>query len=178
MKTVTGPDEATYQKYESGLIMRIKGEQVTRIPIDSPSYGTVNQFFDIPIAKLSNGITVANFSSAHTFVFEDGSELAACDAGRSTEFAVSPQEQSLRVENGCEIVTLKPTMNDACFKELTRVLTNPRFDYLIVSRMMMEAIEGSMLMNHLEIDRCVTIRKRDRNGPICIDKFCGFNIPF
>lgn len=38
---------------------------------------------DMPIATLTSGLIVANFSSPHSFQFTDGTELGACSAERA-----------------------------------------------------------------------------------------------
>jgi len=47
---------------------------------------------EYPVVTLSNGIKVANFSSPHTFLFEDGNILPACSKERAEWLMLDSEE--------------------------------------------------------------------------------------
>lgn len=137
----------------------------------------------MPVATLSNGLRVANFSSPHTFEFEDGTVLAACEPDRVEAGSVKPVEKmdsrlDLPSGKSVDIVTLAPDLTIPCHRMLDDTYDGhgKRYDVVIVSLMLREAINKyKASQGRIANDwwsHCVTIRRRDRGGPICIDKFC------
>ena len=51
-----------------------------------------------PVLELSSGARIANFSSGHPFLFDDGRTLCACDHERVERLKMEPQERELLSE--------------------------------------------------------------------------------
>ena len=70
----------------------------------------------MPIVTLSNGLRVANFSSPHSFEFEDGTVLPACEEERAKETQLNKVERETphAVLEGVVDVSLVFEMSDVC----------------------------------------------------------------
>ena len=120
--------------------------------------------------KLSNGLTVVNFSSPHSFVFSTGEVLPGCDAERSKALMLES------VENGedspCgryENISLIFVMTTEVKAELDRLNADPTVDVIIVPLPVMTALKNA----GLAIGKVRVCRSADRiSKAIFPDKFC------
>jgi len=123
---------------------------------------------------LSNGIKVINFSSAHDFVFEDGSILPACSEERAKRLMLDPVE--VFFENGFwKDVNLSFKMSKVVDEETVimahkyNILRNQIVIVPLPVLMALREVDGE---NHK--DRCFRgIRVVDRVKKICsVNIFC------
>lgn len=148
------------------------------------------------VATLSNGLRVSNFSSGHEFEFEDGTKLAAADGSRvaglgativEEVYEVERFEGSDRISEIIEDVRMEVTIENHVLNELANESNREDVDVVIVPRMICEAIENrDSDLDDLDIGlhlhcrlksalKAMSIRRRGRGGPICINRFCGIS---
>lgn len=100
-----------------------------------------------PTVTLSNGLVVANFSSPHNFVFEEGSILLACEKDRvealslekieSTRFNITPNGSAVAVEIYFEITQV-------VLDELEALDKDPTINIILVPFPVLEAYKSSI----------------------------------
>lgn len=130
---------------------------------------------DIPVIELSNGLRVANFSSPHTFTFEDGSVLPACSEERSKSFNIDMCEtpvNTLNIRNSkVKLITVNPRITENVKFEVDRLEMDHTIDIVIVPRPVLEALQHWAPFEYY--NTFVTGRLKDRIKKILfIDKFC------
>ena len=129
------------------------------------------------IIELSNGLTVGNFSSPHSFLFEDGSELPAAteeDAARGKLAAVEVEQPGIK---GTIDIDLTFMMTDSCralMKEWELLRNQGKVDIVLVPlpvKTAFEADTGSSLAE--SVFRVIRVRADKRKERwIHIDRFC------
>lgn len=67
---------------------------------------------DFPVATLSNGKIVGNFSSPHEFIFEDGTVLPACSAEIAEKYKVTFEEEVDEISPRWHDISLSFTLSD------------------------------------------------------------------
>jgi len=68
---------------------------------------------DMPIVVLENGVRIANFSSPHSFKFDDGIELPGCSKERATRLMLRSEEIEVPgVREGVVDIDLQFRMSD------------------------------------------------------------------
>lgn len=130
---------------------------------------------NIPIISLSNGLRVGNFSSPHSFLFEDGCVLPACSEDRSRALNIDMLEtpvKTLNIQNtDVKFITIDARISPNVIDEIEQILMVEKVDIVIVPRSVLEALHYWELSNTY-ITFC-TGRLKDRIHKILyIDKFC------
>lgn len=127
-----------------------------------------------PTLKLSNGLTVVNFSSPHPFQFDTGETLAACEADRSRALSLnvteSPEETEIR---GIPVTVVRLTwhLSDEVRAELQRLEAQEDIDVVLVALPVMEALRASGELDGFK--KVFVIRSADRvTKTIFSSKFC------
>jgi hypothetical protein len=135
-----------------------------------------------PFVDLKNGVRVVNFSSGHSFLFDDGTVLPACDEDRVRGLEVHTREHLTAPEDTNVIypedapwrdVTLEIHMSPAVEDELTRLRNANLVDIIIVPRLVLEAAKRSR--THIEKLRTIRVARRgtkDEQPVCCSDRFC------
>lgn len=127
---------------------------------------------NMPIIRLSNGLKVANFSSAHPFIFEDGSKLPGCSDERCNLLSLTAEEVVRR--SRCDRyndIQLRYRMSDIVAEALLWADANDNVDIVIVPLPVLEAIKESHMF--IAGHKFRTCRVKDRVTKIChIDRFC------
>jgi hypothetical protein len=123
---------------------------------------------------LSNGLVVANFSSSHSFEFEDGNILAGCSKERCMNLMLNAKDVEVRREvGGISIIDI----------DLSFEMTHSVMSALISTCMDAEVM---VVLVPLPVMRCIpedapecvknkarVIRVANRvTRAICIDRFC------
>jgi hypothetical protein len=138
---------------------------------------------DYPVVKLSNGIVVANFSSPHQFLFEDGSVLEACSPERAKRLMLESQEYIEAAKKWVD-VRLRFLMSEAVDGELLVMDKDEEVDIILVPLPVLTAIKGCMMHdddfrepyysdspNHYT--KCRVVRVADRvTKAAYADRFC------
>ena len=131
-----------------------------------------NYIFSAPIAVLTTGLKVANFSSPHAFIFSDGTILPACDESRSRSLSLQSSEV-LTKRNGWQDVDISFTLDFLCLAELSKY--QDFNGVVIVPRLVLDAIKYHNQNDSIKINEnnFRTCRLFDRiTKVVCIDKFC------
>lgn len=141
---------------------------------------------EFPIVTLSNGLRVGNFSSPHSFEFEDGTILPACSNERAEDMKVEFIQSIACKSDGRQVSDkyttlrlsflipdkLRNAIMDTLFE--SKHEPDPQYDILIVPLVMLNAMEH----DHAFRDRIIespfrVIRMVSRTDKrVCIDKFC------
>jgi hypothetical protein len=123
----------------------------------------------VPTTKLSNGVTVANFSSPHAFVFTDGSILNPCHADRSKWLMLRADEVESPGIKGTTDIELTFVMSDEVQQAIEGLQKVEEIDIVIVPLPVMK----SMVAAGLDIGKCRSIRMADRiTKTTHIDRWC------
>jgi hypothetical protein len=137
----------------------------------------VKQKLDIvtegPVAVLSNGVVVANFSSPHKFNFEDGSVLEACDKELSQSLSLETVEETVEhyYGQGAHMVTLLFKMTECVLKRIDRMEREPGIDVILVPFPVLSCLREAGLLDRYR--KVGTIRSANRQTKeASIDKFC------
>lgn len=131
----------------------------------------------MPLTTLSNGLTVANFSSPHAFTFEDGTVLGACSNERAQHFSAYVQDEVLEENTNHDVLTLAVTLLDRVYQELL-ALRRESFEQkivIILPLMMIQALRNQYGWDNKRLlaSPFRTIRMKSRTEKVCcIDKFC------
>ena len=120
-------------------------------------------------AVLNNGLKVANFSSPHPFVFEDGTSLGACSPERAKDLMLQAVETEVPNEGGWTDIGLEFRMTEAVASALDEVETDTDVQVLLVPLPVMTAIRSA----GRPIGKARVIRVVDRvSKAISCNKFC------
>lgn len=99
---------------------------------------------DFPIVHLKNGLIVANFSSPHSFRFDDGSELSACSEERARLLMLNAEEITVKRSNDQGVVwtdiCLNFTLSDSV-KTALKQLETLGVDIVLVPLPVMQAVK-------------------------------------
>ena len=129
----------------------------------------------LPVITLINGLVVANYSSPHTFEFEDGSVLGACNKDRCMITELIPLET---IHSRCLThidIVLRYNMTWFLEEEFKQILeSKPLWDVIITPLPVMKAwAEQRKRNNILPYGPWRTGRLVDRyNKILSISKFC------
>ena len=125
-----------------------------------------------PTITLSNGLTIANFSSPHPFTFTTGEVLPACEDAWAKEMMLDINETEYPVnEDGLmwTDVSLKIDVPKNVRTELYKLMHNSAIDIVLVPHMVLQAMKDHPMIT----DKCRVIRCADRvTKEIYPDKFC------
>ena len=129
-----------------------------------------------PTVTLSNGLTIANFSSPHPFTFITGEVLPACNSEWVNEMSLDITEIETIQSFSQRVPPIKWTdlelnikIPDYVKDILNALIDNPNIDVIIVPFMVLDA----MKKHKMAIGSCRTIRNADRiTKEIYPDKFC------
>lgn len=132
---------------------------------------------NIPIVTLTNGLRIANFSSPHTFTFDDGSVLGACTKERSLSFNIQMKEFRHTTQDEDDryiFIQVLPVMTDNCVSELDSITDNNDIDLCIVPRPVIDAMKEDGRTSYIaDSGKFVTGRLKDRiNKVLYSNKFC------
>ena len=130
-----------------------------------------------PVVTLSTGVRVANFSSPHSFNFDDGSVLPACSAERSAALSLSTEEVVEKSACGrWNDIRLRFMMSESVFRELKEMSSNESVDIILVPFPVMEAIKvcnSTSRRSNSFLNKARVVRVADRvTKAACHDKFC------
>lgn len=131
----------------------------------------------IPVVTLSNGLRVANFSSPHPFVFDDGTILGACtdEWARATELASNEGSYPQEIR-GIEITNVEVQWGTTEFIRdcLATVEERDDIDILLVPFPLVVALKREVGMWWTSVTtKARTIRLKDRVEKIIYsNKFC------
>ena len=121
---------------------------------------------------LSNGLTIANFSSPHPFTFTTGEVLPACDDDWAKEMMLDINETEYHVNEDGLVwtdVSLKIDVPKNVREELYKLMHNDDIDIILVPHMVLQAMKDYPMIT----DKCRVIRCADRvTKEIYPDKFC------
>ena len=134
--------------------------------------------YNFPTVTLSNGLTVANFSSPHEFKFEDGSILDACTTEHSTKLSL--KEKNIETPSRCgrysKVEKKMVEIPGYIWKDINQL--DNHIDIILVSYPTLiwakETLEKGHLLPHenIMLGRMATCNM-DRQTKLCsIDKFC------
>ena len=138
----------------------------------------------MPTKTLSNGLRVGNLTSGHTFEFEDGLLLDACEQDRVEAGKLDIVETNIieRAVGGVEWISIrmKPTLTAVAASMILiaeDLVASNQVDLIIVPLMMLEAIREYRDGWEDFGKHCVAIRKNGRDcggirAKVHIDRFC------
>ena len=125
-----------------------------------------------PTVTLSNGLTVANFSSPHPFTFTTGEVLPACEDAWAKEMMLDIDETEYHVNEDGLVwtdVSLKIDVPKNVRTELYKLMHKNAVDIVLVPHMVLQAMKDHPMIT----DKCRVIRCADRvTKEIYPDKFC------
>lgn len=147
-----------------------------------------------PRIKLSNGLTIANFSSPHPFTFTTGEILPACKPRWVKRMSLSIEETIVHKgplnswnKRLQQRIYLETNDNSLNMSNILIVMTVPRavinalvaldkdsdVDIVLIPFMVMQALRDDIRVNTFSIKKCRVIRCADRvTKEIYPDKFC------
>ena len=122
-----------------------------------------------PVLVLKNGLRVANFSSPHTFAFNTGEVLAACDEDRCRHLtAIVKEEEVENADLGTIDVKLSFELGEACRAEIEAMEADAEIDVILAPLMIVQAARAAGVGKKLR-----TTRMADRVAKTAFsDKFC------
>ena len=136
-----------------------------------------------PVITLDNGITIANWSSPHSFTFTTGEILPGCWPKRVNEMSLDITETEVPYSNMPDVLNdktndVKVLWNDIRIKvsipnivrtDLIKLQRNKSIDIILVPFMLLSAMSESGLNR----GKCRVIRVADRvTKEIYPDRFC------
>ena len=125
-----------------------------------------------PTITLSNGLTIANFSSPHPFTFTTGEVLSACEDAWAKEMMLDIDETEYHVNEDGLVwtdVSLKIDVPSNVRIELYELMHSDDIDIILVPHMVLQAMKDCPMIT----DKCRVIRCADRvTKEIYPDKFC------
>lgn len=122
----------------------------------------------IPKVTLTNGLRVANFSSAHPFEFEDGSILPAVSKETSMRLAVP--KTMVQVAPNTVTMSFPIHTSDFLRDQINGCMKNKNIDIFICPLMMLQGIKEEWGQKEL-INSPFRSIVRERNGVCSISKF-------
>lgn len=129
----------------------------------------------VPIVTLANSVRVANFSSPHSFTFDDGTVLPACSADRAARLMLESRETQAASTLHPEIVDilLEFKMSAVVQEELIELHERTDFDVLLVPLPVMQAIREGYASGGFWFPRARVCRVVDRvSKTISSTRFC------
>ena len=122
----------------------------------------------MPILMLKNGIKVANFSSPHSFTFDDGTVLESCNETRSAELLLNKTTSLVeRIKDVVDLVHVGFEINDKMIEaihEADKEAQERGIDIVIVPLPVRTVIRE----NNIEVNSVfATIVMTDRVKKIC-----------
>jgi len=126
----------------------------------------------MPVAKLSTGITVANFSSPHRFNFVTGDLLHACSPERAQLLKLEAIETEIETNHKkWTDISIRYTMTPEVERALRIANAIQSLDIILVPRIVLDVIKQSGMFE--QFPKCRSIRTADRvTKMIYADKFC------
>ena len=122
----------------------------------------------IPIAVLKSGVRIVNFSSPHSFTFDDGTVLPACTPERAKSLMLESVELVTPKDRWADIELIF-SLSQKVSKALLELEMDEDVDLILVPFPVMEALKKA---NH-PIGKCRVCRVADRVSKIIhADKFC------
>ena len=176
--------DAAHKKDLTAQIQRLEELLRTHAP-DTPPYRTIQRELRLvkgrleddrthpaalrfPVATLTNGVRVANFSSQHPFTFEDGTILDAVDSATASMGTVRKVEKKVADHGNRIDVGVDFYMTPDCAVALLTAQKLPGVDVIIVPLPVLVALRASAG----GIGICRTCIITDRAKRICaIDRF-------
>jgi hypothetical protein len=142
-----------------------------------------------PVVTLTTGVRVANFSSGHDFVFDDGSVLPACETDRVRAFMLSPHEiESVNASGKWTDIALEFKATSEVVNELRNMQEDPDVDIIMVPLVVIRCIQewereqlvygdsvearNSPFFWKLRTQRKTARDTKDGPAPIYHDRFC------
>jgi hypothetical protein len=127
---------------------------------------------DAPIITLSNGIRICNFSSPHSFTFDDGSILPACDSERSKHLMLHQTEEEIQIGQWTDII-LSFQMSAAVDAALRECMINKEIDIVLIPFPVATAFKELLGLRSLKGSKLRVIRVKDRVSKVCYhNRFC------
>ena len=126
-----------------------------------------------PVVTLKNGIRVANFSSPHTFNFNDGTVCPACESDRVKAGSLERKDVESPFPGLPGITAVIPEfkLNNELRNELRILQKDSGIDVVLVPYPVLEAIREDGLYD--ELSKAATICVADRlTKAIFTDRFC------
>lgn len=123
-----------------------------------------------PVAVLKNGIKVCNFSSPHSFTFDDGTILPAVSPEFSKEMNLNIVE--IQEVSPCRTwldIKIEISLTPNIISHLCKLHADDEIDVIITPFMVLEALKSA---GH-NIGKCRVIRTADRISKVIhSDRFC------
>lgn len=120
------------------------------------------------VVTLKNGLRVANFSSPHPFVFDDGTVLPACSPERARSLKLEAVETSMQ-RDGWTDIELSFELTPSVCEAIAELQDDADITIILVPLPAMQAIKD----DGGPIGKCRVCRVADRiNKVVCSDKFC------
>ena len=126
---------------------------------------------EVPVVTLTTGLRVANFSSPHSFIFEECSGLEAWSDERATAVSLEHDEDETPHPSFPGVVEVRLTWRApaALSGELRSLNKRPDVDVVLIPFPMLEALRSA----GLPIGKARVIRVKDRmTRELYVDKFC------
>lgn len=134
-----------------------------------------------PVVTLTNGLRVANFSSPHSFNFEDGSILEACTPDRVAAGALerTEEERPWGFFDRDDIVAVVPkfSLSEQVWNLIVELEQDDKVDIVLIPFPVLEALRNARRENGKslleEVSKVGTICVKDRQTKtIYINRFC------
>lgn len=123
---------------------------------------------DAPVVVLKNGIRIANFSSPHQFIFDDGTVLPQCYPSRSNGLMLNSIEVATPNQSWIDI-TLRFELSNAVSAAINELELREDIDIILVPFPVLEALKAA----GQAIGKCRVCRVADRVTKVLhSDKFC------
>lgn len=123
----------------------------------------------MPKIKLQNGLTIANFSSGHVFIFDDGSVLPACEDDRVETLMLESVDEEVKNFAPWKDIRKKFKMNDTVKKAVRRATLAWGIDVVLVPLPVLEAIKSC----GMSARNCRVVCTKDRVKKIIYSgRFC------
>lgn len=129
----------------------------------------------MPTATLTTGLVVGNFSSPHSFTFEDGTVLAGCSAERCKALSLAEVEAESPFpgkagERGVIAITPRFTLTDVVRQELLQAHADIQGGVVLVSFPTLSALKAEgVLDQYLAVG---TIKADRTTKLVSTTKFC------
>lgn len=99
-----------------------------------------------PVTTLTNGLRVANFSSAHEYHFVDGSVLPACSAERCEWLSMEPVEVTAPSKCGRWVdILIRFKVTPQVLAQLLIMQDDDAVDVVLAPRVVVEAVDGALV---------------------------------
>jgi hypothetical protein len=125
-----------------------------------------------PTAETTKGVVIANFSSPHLFLFDDGTKLAPCGEALVFDGALEAVEETSPGPKGVTDICIDFHMTDKIRELLDWLHHDCVVDIVLVPRVLMDAIKRNS-WSLKKYNKCRTIRMKDRLNKVAYhDRFC------